>query len=72
MKKITIATRILPDWHREINQIMVATGKTQSQVMEEAIALYLKKATRLRVVSRLDEIEESLSNLRAIVLAAAS
>jgi hypothetical protein len=69
MKKITVATRILPSWHNELNTIMQATGQTQSQVLEESIGLYLKKATRLRVVSRLESVEESLDNVRAIVLA---
>jgi hypothetical protein len=69
MKKITVATRILPSWHNELSQIMQVTGQTQSQVLEESIGLYLKKATRLRVISRLDEIEESLGNVRKIVLA---
>jgi hypothetical protein len=71
MKKIPIAARILPSWQNELTQIMQATGQTQSQVLEEAIGMYLKKATRLKVLSRLDAVEESLGNLRAIVLATA-
>jgi hypothetical protein len=69
MKKIPIAARILPSWQNELTQIMQATGQTQSQVLEEAIGVYLKKATRLRVVSRLESLEESLDNVRSIVLA---
>jgi hypothetical protein len=71
MKKIPIAARILPSWQSELTQIMQATGQTQSQVLEEAIGMYLKKASRLRVVSRLEAVEESLNNVRAIVLALA-
>jgi hypothetical protein len=71
MKKIPIAARILPSWQSELTQIMQATGQTQSQVLEEAIGMYLKKASRLRVVSRLEAVEDSLTNVRAIVLALA-
>jgi predicted DNA-binding protein len=67
MKRITIATRILPDWHQELNQIMVDTGQTQSQVIEEAIGLYLKKARRLKVTSRLDAVEKRLNTIAALV-----
>jgi hypothetical protein len=62
MKKIPIAARILPSWQSELTQIMQAT---------EAIGMYLKKASRLRVVSRLEAVEDSLTNVRAIVLALA-
>jgi hypothetical protein len=49
MKKITVATRILPSWHNELNTIMQATGQTQSQVLEDAIGLYLKKTALLEL-----------------------
>jgi predicted DNA-binding protein len=67
MKRITIATRILPDWHQELNQIMNATGQTQSQVMEEAIGLYLKKSRRIQVASRLDALEKRVGTIAALV-----
>jgi predicted DNA-binding protein len=67
MKRITIATRILPDWHQELNQIMNATGQTQSQVIEEAIGLYLKKSRRIQVASRLDALEKRVGTIAALV-----
>ncbi len=66
--KITIATRILPDWHYELQKIMDATGQTQSEVMEEAIGLYLKKSKRLKVVSRLEALEKRVSSIAAMVI----
>jgi hypothetical protein len=66
MPKITIATRILPDWHQQLNQIMDATGQTQSQVVEEAIGLYLKKSRRLKITSRLDALEQRVDKIAAI------
>jgi predicted DNA-binding protein len=67
MKKTTIATRILPDWQRELNQIMIATGQTQSEVLQEAIGLYLKKSRRIQVASRLDALEKRVGTIAALV-----
>jgi predicted transcriptional regulator len=66
--KITIATRILPDWHYELQKIMDATGQTQSELMEEAIGLYLKKSKRLKVVSRIEQVEQRLDRIAAMVI----
>jgi predicted DNA-binding protein len=68
MSKITIATRILPDWHRELNQISIATGQTQSEVLQEAIGLYLKKSRRLKITSRLDALEQRVDRIAAIAI----
>jgi predicted transcriptional regulator len=65
--KISVSTRILPDWHLELQEIIIATGQTQSEVMEEAIGLYLKKARRLKVTSRLDAVEKRLNTIAALV-----
>jgi predicted transcriptional regulator len=65
--KISVSTRILPDWHSELQGIITATGQTQSEVMEEAIGLYLKKARRLKVTSRLDAVEKRLNTIAALV-----
>jgi predicted transcriptional regulator len=65
--KISVSTRILPDWHSELQEIITATGQTQSEVMEEAIGLYLKKARRLKVASRLDAVEKRLNTIAALV-----
>jgi predicted transcriptional regulator len=79
MKQISVAARIPPDWYKSIQQLGEATGQTQSEILKDAIALYLKKQPAKKVASRLDAVEaslievtESLGNLRAIVLATAS
>jgi predicted transcriptional regulator len=65
--KISVSTRILPDWHSELQSIIIATGQTQSELMEEAIGLYLKKTRRLKVASRLDAVEKRLNTIAALV-----
>jgi hypothetical protein len=68
MNKITISGRIDPGWHKELIEAMRVTEQTQSQILEEAIGLYLKKASRLKVASRLGELEADVANLRGLVL----
>ena len=65
--KILVSTRILADWHSELQKIKTVTGQTQSEVLEEAIGLYLKKARRLKVASRLDAVEKRLNTIAALV-----
>jgi predicted DNA-binding protein len=65
--KIPVSTRILPEWHRELHQIIAATGQTQSEVMEEAIGLYLKKTNRLKVASRLDALEKRVGTIATLI-----
>jgi predicted DNA-binding protein len=79
MKQQNIGARIPADWYKSIQDLAESTGQTQSEILKEALAVYLKKTTRLKVASRLDaveasliEVESSLGNLRAIVLATAS
>jgi hypothetical protein len=67
MKSITIATRILPDWHQELNQIMIATGQTQSEVVQEAIGQYLGKTRRAKVITRLDALEKRVGTIAALI-----
>jgi predicted DNA-binding protein len=65
--KISVSTRILPDWHSELQEIITTTGQTQSEVMEEAIGLYLKKANRLKLASRLDALEKRVRTIAALI-----
>jgi predicted transcriptional regulator len=67
MKKISISTRILPQWDHELIQIMEATGQTRSQVLENAIAQYLKKTRRLKITSRLDALEKRVGAIAALL-----
>ena len=44
MKNFHIAGKIPPDNYTGLQDIQNATGQTQSEVLREAISLYLKKA----------------------------
>ena len=44
MKNFHIAGKIPPNHYNALQLIQNATGKTQSEVLREAISLYLKKA----------------------------
>ena len=65
MKNFHIAGKIPPDNYTGLQDIQNATGQTQSEVLREAIALYLKKAKAVTVRSRLDALEEKLKHLTA-------
>jgi metal-responsive CopG/Arc/MetJ family transcriptional regulator len=67
MNKIVVSTRILPEWYSELNQIMIASGQSRSEVMEEAIGAYLGKAPAAKVTNRLDALERRVGNIAAIV-----
>jgi Arc/MetJ-type ribon-helix-helix transcriptional regulator len=41
MRKPQISTRIPEAWHEKIQSICAESGKSQSEVMQEAIASYL-------------------------------
>ena len=59
----TVGCRIPPAWHEEIIAICEATGQTPSEVVREAIALYLKKSKAVTVRSRLSQLEQRLLQL---------
>jgi predicted transcriptional regulator len=68
MKKISISTRILPQWDHELTQVMEATGQTRSQVMEDAIAQYLKKTRRTKSITRIEALERRVEAIAALVV----
>jgi hypothetical protein len=68
MKMAHLAGKIPPEWYSDIQEIKTATGQSDSDVLREEIALYLKKAKVPIVRSRLDELEEKLSKLTALVM----
>ena len=68
MKNFHIAGKIPPDHHTALQLIQDATGQTQSEVLREAIALYLKKSKAVTVRSRLDALEEKVSKLTAMII----
>jgi hypothetical protein len=63
----TVACRVPPAWHGEIIAICEATGQTPSEVMKEAIGVYLKKSKAVTVRSRLDDLEQRLNKLALLV-----
>lgn len=68
MRMRHVATKILPDWYSQLQDIKQATGLSESEVLREAIALYLKKAKAPTVRSRLDALETKIEKLTAIIL----
>ena len=68
MKNFHIAGKIPPDHYTALQDIQNATGQTQSEVLREAIALYLKKSKAVTVRSRLDSLEEKVSKLAAMII----
>lgn len=63
-----VGCRVPPDWHEEIIAITEVTGQTSSDVVREAIALYLKRSKAVTVRSRLDELEQRLNKLALMVM----
>ena len=68
MKNFHIAGKIPPGHYTALQDIQNATGQTQSEVLRETIALYLKKSKAVTVRSRLDALEEKVSKLAAMII----
>lgn len=68
MKNFHLAGKIPPDHYTALQDIQNATGQTQSQLLREAIALYLKKSKAVMVRSRLDAVEEKVNRLTALLV----
>ena len=67
MKNFHVAGKIPPDHYTALRDIQNATGQTQSEVLREAIALYLKKSKAVTVRSRLELLEERVNKLAALI-----
>ncbi|NJM47938.1 MAG: ribbon-helix-helix protein, CopG family [Alkalinema sp. RU_4_3] len=68
MKKVPICTRILPEWEREISRLIESTGLNRSEILEDAIALYLKKTRRTKSLSRIEALERRVDAIAALVV----
>ncbi len=68
MKKVSISTQILPQWDHELTQVMETTGQTRSQVLEDAIAQYLKKTRRAKPITRIEALERRVEAIAALVV----
>jgi galactitol-specific phosphotransferase system IIB component len=62
-----VGCRIPPDWHQQIIAVCEVTGQTSSQVLQEAIALYLKRSKAPTVRSRLEALEEKVKKLNLLL-----
>ena len=58
----TVGVRIPSEWLEEINALCEQTGKTKTQIMLEALALYLGKNTVVGINADLGEIRTLLEN----------
>ena len=68
MKNFHIAGKIPPGNYTGLQDIQNATGQTQSEVLREEIALYLKRAKAVTVRSRLELLEEKVNRLTALLI----
>ena len=67
MKKVMVGGRIPIEWHQEICEIMKSSGLSQTEIVNEAIGLYLGKVSIGQIPNRLDILERRVSNISAIV-----
>jgi predicted DNA-binding protein len=68
MKSFHVATKIPSAHYTDLLSIQNATGQTQSEILREAIAVYLKKTKVPIIKSRLDALEEKVNKLAALIV----
>jgi predicted DNA-binding protein len=59
-----LAGRVPPDVHAEFLKLREATGKSESALVNEAIAAYLGIAAAMTVPDRLSQVETTLEELK--------
>ncbi|MEN8447500.1 MAG: hypothetical protein ABG776_21070 [Cyanobacteria bacterium J06555_13] len=70
MTKPLVAGRIPPTWLAQIQKIQQETGKTQSEIVKEAIGLYLEKTDAESVATmnrRLNKLETQYKKLAQLI-----
>ncbi|EKU97600.1 hypothetical protein Lepto7375DRAFT_6805 [Leptolyngbya sp. PCC 7375] len=70
MSKPIASARIPHSWHDQIRAIATETGRTPSEVVKEAIGLYLEKTDPESVASmgrRLNRLESQFKKLAQLV-----
>lgn len=70
MQQPLVAGRIPADWMSQIEQIQEETGQCQSEVVREAIAMYLGKTDPAAIASmsrRLNKLERQYSKLTQLI-----
>jgi predicted transcriptional regulator len=54
--------------HPELTQVMESTEQSRSQVLEDAIAQYLKKTRRAKSITRIEALERRVDAIAALVV----
>mgnify|MGYP001792879414 CR=1 FL=1 len=70
MSKPIAAARIPHSWDEQIRAISIETGRTPSEVVKEAIGLYLEKTDPASVTSmhhRLNKLERQYQKLAQLI-----
>ncbi|MEO1353555.1 MAG: hypothetical protein AAFW84_33170 [Cyanobacteria bacterium J06635_15] len=70
MSKPIAAARIPHSWDEQIREIATETGRTPSEVVKEAIGLYLEKTDTASVTSmnhRLNKLERQYQKLAQLI-----
>ena len=70
MTQPLVAGRIPPSWHAQLLKIQQETGKTQSEIVKEAIGLYLEKTEPDSVAMmnrRLNKLEKQYKKLAQLI-----
>jgi hypothetical protein len=68
MKLAHVAGKIPSEWYQQFCEIRQATGQSESALVREAIALYLKRSKVVTVRSRLDALEEKVNKLTTLLM----
>ena len=70
MKQPLVAGRIPPIWYAQLLKIQEETGKSQSEIVKEAIAMYLEKTDPKSVATmnqRLNKLEKQYKKLAQLI-----
>ena len=70
MRKPLVAGRIPPSWHAQLLNLQEETGKSQSELVQEAIGMYLKRTDVESVATmnrRLTRLEKQYKKLTALI-----
>jgi predicted transcriptional regulator len=62
-----VGAKIPHELYNELQRVKEATGKSESQLLNEAIAAYLGIASPATIPDRLSQVEASLAELQAEV-----
>jgi predicted DNA-binding protein len=63
--KPNISTRVPPEWKVKIERLASEAGKRPSQIVSDAIALYLGENNIESLDSRLSQLEQRVSELQS-------